>query len=352
MGVSLPVHGRGTGSNPTNRFETLHVEPDFDHGIPPEERPAPKTQFLLDSSRSLLVRNTSPDIPFEMSINPYRGCEHGCAYCFARPFHEYLGMSAGIDFETRIFVKRDAAAVLRKELLKPSYRPQRIAMSGVTDIYQPAERTFQITRQCLEVLAEFRNPVGLITKNHLVTRDLDLLKRLAAFDGVRVHLSVTTLDNALSSKLEPRASSPSRRLAAIRTLAEAGIRVGVMVAPVIPGLTDHEVPAILKAVKDAGAQTAGCIVLRLPGNVQPIFVEWLRQHCPDRADRVLNRLREMRGGKLNDGNFFSRFNPGGEFAGQIQSLFDLHARKLGLDEKKPPLNTDAFRRPGGQLSLF
>lgn len=353
MSIPLPVQGRGAGVSPTNRFETIAVEADgefLDHD--PEARDArPRTIYLRDTSKSIIAYNQSPDIPFDAGVNPYRGCEHGCAYCFARPFHEYLGFSAGLDFETRILVKPDAAALLEKELRAPSYSPQTLAMSGITDVYQPIDRKLQLTRRCLEVLARFNNPVGIITKNHGVTRDIDLLAQLAHLGAARVDISVTTLDNALSSRLEPRASSPTQRLAAIKACAEAGIPAGVMVSPLIPGLTDHELPAILTAARDAGASHAGTIVVRLPGNVQPIFVDWLERHYPDRATRVLNLIRAMRGGKLNDARFGNRFNPEGEHAQQIRQIFDLHARKLGF-AKGPKLDASHFRKPGEQMSLF
>lgn len=351
--IPLPVQGRGAGVAPTNRFETIDVQPDGDYlDHDPDARAArPRTIFLKDTSRSIIAYNTSPDIPFNAGVSPYRGCEHGCAYCFARPFHEYLGFNAGIDFETRILVKTDAPQLLEKELRSRSYAPQMLAMSGITDVYQPIERKLQLTRRCLEVLVRFNNPVGIITKNHLVTRDIDLLAQLARLGAAHVHISVTTLDNALSSKLEPRASSPAKRLEAIRACAEAGIPVGVMVSPLIPGLKDHELPAILAAARDAGASSANSIVVRLPGNVQPVFTEWLERHYPDRAARVLNLIRAMRNGNLNDARFGNRFRPEGEHAKQIKQLFDLHARKLGFG-KSDPLSTAHFRVPGGQMSLF
>jgi DNA repair photolyase len=350
VAVSLPIHGRGAAVSPVNRFETLVVEPDGDY-LDADGVPSRQTQFLIDSTRSIIAYNDSPDIPFDAGVSPYRGCEHGCTYCFARPFHEYLGFSAGLDFETRILVKPDAAKLLRSELMSPRYEPQTIAMSGITDVYQPVERRLGLARQCLEVLAEFRNPVTMITKNHLVTRDIDVFSRLIEFNAVRVDISITSLDNEISSKMEPRASSPAKRLAAVEACAKAGIPTGVMLSPIIPGLTDHEVPAILKAARDAGAGHASAIAVRLPGNVQPIFVDWLRREFPDRAQRIINRIREMRGGKLNNGEFFKRYQPDGEFAAQIRAMFDLHHRKLGFT-KGPKLDASHFRRPGSQMSLF
>src|SRR5580658_6981217 len=289
------IRGRGATFNPPNRFESARVE--FDPDLPPEERPHPKTQFYFDATESLLTPNDSPDVGFDVGLNCYRGCEHGCAYCFARPFHEYLGWSSGLDFETKILVKPRAPELLRRELSAPRWRPQVVGMSGVTDCYQPAERHFKLTRACLEVLAECRNPVAIITKNFLVTRDLDLLAELARWQCVCVNVSVTTLDAELAGKLEPRAARPEQRLKAIRMLAEAGVPVNVLVAPVIPGLTDHEIPAILGAAAEEGARTAGMVLLRLPWAVKDLFTSWLEAHVPGKKDRVLGRLRQMHGGK-------------------------------------------------------
>lgn len=343
--------GRGSGlQQPPNRFERLSVTLDEEFAA---EASGPRTQFLRDSARSIISRNDSPDISFGASINAYRGCEHGCAYCYARPSHEYLGFSSGLDFESRILVKMEAAALLRAELASPKWKPEPLVMSGVTDCYQPIERKLGITRACLEVLAEFRNPVVIITKNHLVTRDLDPLSRLATHAAARVFLSVTTLDADLGSRLEPRASRPARRLAAIRDLAAAGIPVGVLVAPVIPGLNEHEIPAILAAAAEAGAQTAGYTVLRLPYAVKDIFRAWLEAHFPERVDRVLNRVRSLRGGKLNDSTFGERMRGDGIFADEIANLFAISARRAGLNRRRSELSTAAFRRPpGAQLELF
>src|SRR5437867_2106427 len=264
---------RGAADNPPNRFEKIALERDPDWCDPDE--PAPPTQFFKDHSDSVINYNDSPDVGFEASLNPYRGCEHGCIYCYARPFHEYLGLSAGLDVETRIMVKEDAPELLRRELSSHSWEPQVVSISGVTDCYQPAERRFQITRRCLEVLAEFRNPAGIITKNFLVTRDIDILADLARDRAAVVFLSITTLDHDLASRMEPRASSPARRLEAIEKISAAGIPCGVMVAPLIPGLTDHEMPAILSAAAKAGAITCGYVLLRLPFAVKNLFEEWL-----------------------------------------------------------------------------
>ncbi len=282
---------------------------------------------------------------FSVSLNPYRGCEHGCAYCYARPTHEYLGLSAGLDFERELFVKRDAAALLRRALAAPSWVPEPIALSGVTDPYQPLERRERVTRACLEVLAEHRQPVSLISKNHLVTRDLDLLSELAHHRAVAVTISITTLDDDLRASMEPRTSSPARRLAAIRALADAGVPVGVNVAPVIPGLTDAEIPTILAAAADAGAAFAGTVMLRLPHAVEEVFRSWLATLDPARASRVLARVREVRGGRLNDADFGRRMRGTGTYADQIRSLYELALRRHGL-ERRPALSSDAFRVPG------
>ena len=342
---------RGAAENPPNRFEKVHLERDEDWN--PEEDPLPRTQFLKDRSKSIIAYNDSPDIGFEASINPYRGCEHGCIYCYARPFHEYLGFSAGIDFETKIMVKENAPQLLRAELSSPKWKPQVIAISGVTDCYQPIERKMKITRGCLEVLAEFRNPVGIITKNFLVTRDLDLLVELARHNAVQVHISLTTLDTELRKIMEPRTSPPAARLEAIRRLSEAGVRVGILMAPIVPGLTDHEIPAVLDAAAKAGAKTAGHVTLRLPLAVAPLFEKWLETHFPDRKEKVLNRLRSMRDGKLYDSKWGQRMRGNGIFADQIDQLFDVARRKVGIAERGGELSTAAFRRPGGaQLQLF
>jgi DNA repair photolyase len=345
------IRGRGAAENPPNRFETLEYAPDPEAVDP--EGPARETQFFKDPSRSLITVNDSPDVGFEASINPYRGCEHGCIYCYARPTHEYLGFSAGLDFETKILVKEDAPALLRRELSSPRWKPQVLAISGVTDPYQPVERRLRLTRQCLEVLVEFRNPVVIITKNHLVTRDLDLLGELARTQAAAVYLSVTTLDARLAGTMEPRTSQPRRRLAAIEALSRAGVPAGVLVAPVIPGLTDHEMPAIIGAAARAGARFAGYVLLRLPHAVAPLFEAWLARHRPARKDKVLNRIRAIRGGRLNDPRFGSRMKGEGIFAEQIGDLFALACRKAGIGTRGPGLSTAAFRRPGPmQRSLF
>lgn len=347
--TALPViRGRGAAENPPNRFEPLSLDRE---GWTDPDDPLPRTAFLRDVSRSILVRNESPDVGFEVSVNPYRGCEHGCIYCYARPYHEYLGMSCGLDFETKVLVKEDAPELLRAALVSPRWTPQVIVMSGVTDPYQPVERRLRITRRCLEVLADFRNPVAVVTKNHLVTRDVDLLARLAEHGAASVTLSITTLDTDLQRAMEPRACTPARRLLAIRTLADAGVPVGVNVAPVIPGLSDHEMPRILAAAAEAGATRAGFIMLRLPYAVKGLFETWLAQHYPQRKAKVLGRVREVRGGRLNDPRFGTRMRGEGPYAEQIADLFHVTRRKLGLDRDRRPLSTAAFRRPNGSAQL-
>jgi len=349
--IQGPILTRGAASNPPNRFEEIRFEPDADWD--PEQDPLPRTKFLRDHTSRILTTNDSPDIPFTTSLNPYRGCEHGCIYCYARPTHEYLGLSAGLDFETRIMVKEDAPRLLRQELSSPGWVPQPIALSGVTDPYQPIERRLKLTRGCLEVLAEFRNPVTVITKNTLVTRDADLLAELAHCRAALVCISLTTLDSELRKIMEPRTSPPAARLSTLRTLAGAGIPVGALVAPVIPGLTDHEIPALLAAAAEAGATFAAYEILRLPYAVAPLFEQWLAQHFPSRKDKVLNRLRAMRRGKLYHAEFGVRMRGEGIFADQIEAMFDVARRKAGLDADGPELSTAGFRRPPGrQLTLF
>ncbi len=346
-----PIRGRGAAGNPPNRFERIQLERDVDWN--PEDDPLPRTQFLKDRSQTIIATNESPDVGFEASINPYRGCEHGCIYCYARPFHEYLGFSSGLDFESKIMVKEDAPKLLRAALSSPQWQPKTLAMSGVTDPYQPVERRLKLTRGCLEVLAEFRNPVSIVTKNQLVARDADLLGELARFNAAAVFLSLPTLDADLRKVMEPRTSTPAARLATIATLAKAGIPVGVLVAPVIPGLTDHEIPAALEAAAEAGARFASFIALRLPHAVAPLFEQWLATHFPERKDKVLNRLRAMRGGRLYDNSFGRRMRGEGLFAEQIETLFDVARRKAGLAGHGPELSATAFRRPGGaQMCLF
>ena len=348
---SPPPPARGAISNPPNRFEKLHLEPDADWN--PEEDPAPRTQFFKDRTSTIIAYNDSPDVGFEASINPYRGCEHGCIYCYARPFHEYLGFSSGLDFETKIMVKEDAPKLLREELSSKKWQPKVIGISGVTDCYQPIERRLKLTRACLEVLAKFRNPVAIITKNNLVTRDIDVLSELARFQAVAVFISVTTLDADLRKIMEPRTSPPAARVSAIKALSQAGIPTGVLVAPVIPGLTDHEMPSIIAAAAEAGARFAGHVTLRLPHAVAPLFEQWLAKHLPLKQEKILNRIRSLRNGKLYDSKFGDRMRGKGIFADQIDSLFDAACRKAGILDNRPNLSIASFRRPGAdQLSLF
>lgn len=346
------IVGRGAAGNPKNRFERIEVEPEFEE-LDPEE-PRPETVYLKDHSRSIIARNDSPDIGFDASINPYRGCSHGCAYCYARPTHEYLGLSAGLDFESKILVKEHAPELLRKELSSPRWQPTVLSMSGVTDPYQPVEKRLRITRRCLEVLAEFRNPVAIVTKNHLVTRDIDLLSELARHDAAVVAVSLTTLDDGLRRVMEPRTSRPIRRLAAIEALTGAGIPAGVMTAPIIPGLNDHELPALLSAAGRAGATFAAYVPVRLPHAVRPLFEDWLEHHFPGRKEKVLNRIRSMRGGELNDPRFGSRMRGEGLFAEHIAQLFSISCRRAGIEKGRfPKLSTAAFRRAGqAQPELF
>lgn len=337
--------------NPPNRFERLRLAADPD--CPPEERPNPKTQFMIDATESMLTKNDSPDVGFSWGLNSYRGCEHGCAYCFARPYHEYLGFSSGLDFETKIMVKLRAPELLRAELTHRRWKPQPIAMSGATDCYQPAERQFRLTRRCLEVCAELRHPIFIITKNALVTRDLDVLAELARHQCVGVHVSVTSLDPELAGKLEPRASRPAARLRAIRELSAAGIPVGVLVAPVISGLTDHEMPAILEAAASAGAKRAGYVMLRLPHAVKDVFTQWLDDHEPGKKGRILDRVQQLSGGKLYRSDWGTRMKGTGLLAEQTRQIFDVSVRRAGLNQEQFTLSTEHFRRPGGeQMALF
>jgi DNA repair photolyase len=350
------THGRGASWSPANRFEKLHVDVNefdlVDHDPEAEEKPRRTTQYFRDGTKSIVARNQSPDVGFETSINPYRGCEHGCIYCYARPTHEYLGFSAGLDFESRIMVKTEAPQLLEAELSSPKWEPQTLVMSGVTDPYQPIERKLQITRRCLEVLLKFRNPVAIITKNRLVTRDINILGELAQHQASAVNISVTSLDPKLQQILEPRTSVPDARLEAIAKLRQAGVPVGVMVAPIIPGLTDHEVPKILEAVANAGAQFAGYTVVRLPWAVAPLFEHWLEEHFPERKEKILGRLRDLRGnGRINSTKWHSRMVGEGIFAEQISNIFEVSCRRAGLGAR-PKLSTASFRRPVEQLNLF
>ena len=343
------LRGRSGGANPPNRFEGTARCADIDEAA--ENAVAPATQLLVDNSKTVIARNDSPDVGFNAGINPYRGCEHGCIYCYARPMHEYLGFSAGLDFESKIMVKDNAPAQLHAELDDQKWQAQPMALSGATDAYQPVERRLQITRRCLEVLCRFRNPVVIITKNFLVTRDIDLLGELARYNAITVVISVTTLKPELARVMEPRASRPAKRLQAITLLARAGIPVGVNISPVIPGLTDEEIPAIAQAA--AGACFAGMQPVRLPHGVKDLFIRWLETHLPARKDKILNRIRAMRGQQLNDPRFGMRMQGEGIFAEQIQWLFSSACRQNGLATHAPTLSCAHFQRPDNkQLALF
>ncbi len=358
-----PRNPRGATQNPPGRFEVLHVEPDPDAGGPAGYLDAPAdpddteplhgepTLYFHDASRSIITSNDSPDVPFDRSVNPYRGCEHGCIYCYARPTHEYLGLSAGLDFETRIFVKPRAPELLRAELSHRSWKPRLLAMSGVTDPYQPIERRLRLTRRCLEVLAEFRNPVGVITKSALVTRDLDVLAVLGAHRCVSVTLSITTLDEGVRRAMEPRAATAERRFEALAQLCDRGVPAGVSIAPIVPGLTDHEMAPILKQAADAGAQYAHFIMLRLPYGVKDLFEAWLDEHFPDRKHKVLNRIRDLRG-KLTAPAFGERMRGSGVWADTIATMFHAARKQAGIPSRHPELSTAAFRKATGQPGLF
>ena len=352
---ALPRNQRGAPGNPPGRFEVLHIEPEPDEPCASDDTASARgvpTLYFRDASRSIISSNTSPDVPFDRSVNPYRGCEHGCSYCYARPTHEYLGLSAGLDFETRIFVKPRAPDLLRAELSRRSWTPQVLAMSGVTDPYQPIERHLQLTRGCLAVLAEFRNPVGVITKSALVTRDLDLLAELATHRCVSVTLSVTTLEEDVRRAMEPRASTAERRFEAITRLRDRGVPAGVNIAPVVPGLTDHEIVPILKQAAQAGAQFAHFIVLRLPYGVKDLFEAWLEAHFPDRKQKVLHRIRELRGGNLTTSTFGERMHGTGVWAETLAAMFHMARDQAGIPSTSPELSTAAFRTATRQPGLF
>jgi DNA repair photolyase len=349
--------GRGATLNPEGRFERFAREAVDDGWGSLEalaEAPVPTTEVLQDRARTIIARNDSPDVPFDRSINPYRGCEHGCVYCYARPSHAHLGLSAGLDFETRIFVKADAARLLQEELARPGYACRPISLGANTDPYQPLERRLGVTRSILEVLAEARHPVSIVTKSALVCRDLDLLAAMARDRLANVYLSITTLDRHLARTLEPRASAPHRRLEAVRALASAGVPAGVMVAPIIPALTDPEIETILEAAAAAGASSAGYVLLRLPHEVKELFAAWLEAHVPGRARHVLSLVRQCREGRLNDRAFGSRMRGQGVFAELIAQRFRKAVHRLGLDRRQLPQRTDLFRPPAtdGQLDLF
>ncbi|HEX3999860.1 MAG TPA: PA0069 family radical SAM protein [Pirellulales bacterium] len=351
--------GRGSHLHVPNRFETVRLELDLEQCPYDEELLAEldrcKTEYFADQSKSVVTENDSPDISFRYSLNPYRGCSHGCSYCYARPGHEYLGFNAGLDFETRVMVKLEAPELLRQFLTRPKWTAETIAMSGVTDCYQPAERQFRITRGCLEVALEARQPIGIITKNALVLRDLDLLGQMASMNLAHVSVSITTLDAELARTMEPRTSTPAARLRAVRELSAAGVPVRVMTAPIIPGLNDREIPALLEAAADAGAKSAAYTLLRLPLTVKPVFLEWLERTQPLARERIEGLILATHGGKYNDSKFGERMRGSGEIAEQIRKVFRVFAAKHHLDGNLPDYNHSLFRSPqsaSGQMRLF
>lgn len=359
--------GRGSQFNPKPRFHRLELyaesqaEPGDDqellesNGDPATGTRTVPTEYFLDDAKSVVSENSSPDIPFRYSLNPYRGCAHGCSYCFARPTHEYYDLSAGLDFESKIFVKQQAPELFRDWLARDHYEPETVAISGVTDCYQPIERQLELTRRCLQVALEARQPIAIVTKNALVTRDVEILRAMAALQLVKVAISITSLDQSLIKVMEPRTGSPAAKLRAMQVLSSAGIPVHAMVAPVIPGLTDHEIPRILQAAKEAGARSASYILLRLPLTVEPVFLEWLARTQPGKRALVESRIRATRGGKLYESEFGVRMRGRGEIADQIGRSFEVFSRRYELDQPSPTLDTTQFRRPvpsSGQRWLF
>jgi DNA repair photolyase len=347
--------GRSAGINPSGRFEPMSRDVFDDGWNSLEDLPPFKTEVQVEKPRTIITRNDSPDISFDRSINPYRGCEHGCVYCFARPTHSYMGLSAGLDFEAKLFAKPDAARLLEKELAKPGYQVRTIAIGTNTDPYQPIEKTHRIMREILEVLDAHNHPVGIVTKSALVMRDIDILSRMAERGLAKVALSITTLDRKLARTMEPRAATPTRRLEALCAMNEAGIPVSVMVAPIIPGLNDPEIERILDSAASVGVKEAGYVLLRLPLEVAPIFKDWLLTHYPDRYRHVLSLVRSMRGGKDYDAEWGKRMKGSGPYAWQIGRRFELAAKRLGLNVEKRSLRTDLFEAPepaGKQLQLF
>jgi len=352
--MSEHIHGRGAQYNSVNRFSRLQPAMDFPEGIDEAPSGPGKTEVYLENPKKILNSIDSPDIGSARSLNPYQGCEHGCIYCYARNSHEYWGWSAGIDFEQKIIVKPNAPELLRKEFKRKNYVVQPVMLSGNTDCYQPLERKYKITRSLLEVFLEHRHPVSIITKNSLILRDTDILTRLSNENLVRVTVSLTTLDETLRQKLEPRTASAKKRLEIVRTLSEAGISVGILIGPVIPGLNNQEIPAILKAASENGATSAGYIMVRLNGQIGALFTDWVHKHFPDRADKVLNHIRQVHGGQLNDSRFGLRMKGEGILAESIASLFRLHHKKYFSDRKSMPLDTHRFipDPQNRQLSLF
>lgn len=356
---NLPIIGRGAQVSPPNRYQRIHIEEALEQLEHDDEyindRQLPRTEIYEDDSQSIVSKNDSPDIPFNYSLNAYRGCAHGCAYCYARPTHEYLGLSAGLDFETKLFVKLRAAELFRNFLSQISWQAEPIMLSGVTDCYQGIERHFQLTRQCLQVASSANQPMMITTKNALVTRDLDILQPMARRNLISVAISITSLDQSLTRILEPRTSAPLARLRAVRELSSAGVPVMVMVAPLIPGLNDDEMPAILQAAAEHGARSASYTMLRLPTSVRPVFLDWVQRFVPNKQQRIENAIRSVRGGELNSGQFGERMRGTGAMADQWSSLFKMLKKKHKLDAPMPMLDRDQFSPPAdehGQLRLF
>lgn len=351
------IRGRGAQFNPKNRFEKFSFEDfkndELDSFIAEDDDEIKiPTEYFADDSKTVIARNDSYDVGFEYSFNPYRGCEHGCIYCYARPSHEFLGFSSGTDFESKIMIKKDAPKLLEAEFKKKNYKPDFIMFSGNTDCYQPVERKLKITREALKVCLKYHNPVSIITKNELIQRDIDIIKELAILNLVSVCLSITTLNRELARKMEPRTSLPDRRLNTIKAMSENNIPVGVNIAPVIPGLNDEEIPSILKEASANGAIFAGHILLRLPYSVKDLFLQWLKNEFPGRENKIINKIKEMRDGKLNDPEFGTRFSGKGETAETIHSLFKLSCKKYGLNKNKVSLRTDLFRKESEQFEMF
>lgn len=356
MNQSKKIVGRGSIINPVNRFEPILFEQtDSAEFIEDEFQTKLNTIFYKDESRSIITKNESPDLGFDYTVNPYRGCEHGCVYCYARPYHEYLGFSSGLDFESKIMVKENAPLLLEKELRKKSWKPSLIVFSGVTDCYQPIEKKLRLTRGCLEVCLNFRNPAAIVTKNSLVLRDIDILKEMAKLEIITVVVSVTTMKNDLIQIMEPRTSRFEKRLATIEALSKEGVPVTVNVAPIIPGLNDEEIPAILKAASEAGAKNGSYIILRLPYAVKEVFLKWVEKEFPNRYKKIISKINEFREGKLNSSEFGERFRGKGVTVEAIKQLFKLNCKKYNLNTGYSVLRTDLFRVPlkkGSQLNLF
>jgi DNA repair photolyase len=349
---SSSIKGRGAAFNPANRFEQTRLE-SLDIEMDEPDAPTIRTSFYRDISKSILSKNDSPDLKFSYSINPYRGCEHGCIYCYARPSHEYLGFSSGIDFESKIMVKLDAPTLLTSAFRKKRWQPQVVLLSGNTDCYQPVEQKLQITRACLNVFLLHRNPVAIITKNALIARDIDILKELASLKLVRVMISMTSLEPELIRKMEPRTATPQRRLDTIELLASHAIPVGIIIAPLIPGLNDEDMPAILREAAARGASFAGLSMIRLPGTVEQLFTDWLTRELPLRSSKIIARIRDIRKGKLNDTRWDKRLAGEGESAATIRKMFDVSCRKYHLNEERIELTASLFiREPGGEPTLF